>query len=188
MTRKEDILNSAEALARRHGYDGFSYADIASDVGIRKASIHYHFASKADLGLALMQRYRGDFATNLAKTTDLLPRAANKLSAYLDIYKSALAGGEMVCLCVAFSAVRGSLSPEVLLELNGFHEDGLTWLEGVFAQARADGSIDGAEDPISEAVATLALVEGAHLMARAAVDVARFDAAISMLRSRLETV
>ena len=94
----------------------------------------------------------------------------------------------MVCLCVAFSAVRGSLSPEVLLELNGFHEDGLTWLGGVFTQARTDGSIDSVQDPVSEAVATLALVEGAHLMARAAVDVARFDAAISMLRSRLETV
>ena len=44
------ILDVAERLAQTQGYNGFSYADIAAELGITKASLHYHFASKADLG------------------------------------------------------------------------------------------------------------------------------------------
>ena len=52
------LLDLAETLIRKRGYDGFSYADIASDAGIRKASIHYHFPTKPDLGLAVLDRYK----------------------------------------------------------------------------------------------------------------------------------
>ena len=44
------------------GFNGFSYADIASELGITKASLHYHFPGKAELGEALIERYADRFA------------------------------------------------------------------------------------------------------------------------------
>ena len=51
------ILDVAERLAQTRGFNGFSYADIAAEVGITKAALHYHFATKAGLGQALIGRY-----------------------------------------------------------------------------------------------------------------------------------
>ena len=185
MDRKQSILDSAEALARGRGFDAFSYADIEADVGIRKASIHHHYASKSALALALIQRYSTRFFAGLAAVDAKSGTAGARLSAYLAIYRRALSGGRSLCPCVAFSAGRDSLSAPVLDELNGFHDRSIDWLEGVFAQAKKDRSIKLAAEPRSEAVAALALVEGAQLIARAAQDATRFDAAVAGLRTRL---
>ena len=63
----DEILNSAEKLIVSGGYNGFSYADIAAVVGIRKASIHHHFPNKVDLVRALVTRYRVNAETGLAE-------------------------------------------------------------------------------------------------------------------------
>ena len=62
------ILDVAERLVQTRGFNGFSYADIAAELQISKASLHYHFPSKAELGEALIGRYAarfGDFARGL---------------------------------------------------------------------------------------------------------------------------
>ncbi len=61
------ILDVAERLVQNRGFNGFSYADVASELGISKPSLHYHFASKADLGEALMRRYGERFAIRSAR-------------------------------------------------------------------------------------------------------------------------
>ena len=55
------ILDVAERLVQVRGFNAFSYADVAAELQITKAALHYHFASKADLGSALVARYTGDF-------------------------------------------------------------------------------------------------------------------------------
>src|SRR5271169_6651677 len=62
----EAVLDIAEQLAQTRGYNGFSYADIAAQLGVTKASLHYHFPSKADLGRALIVRYHAVFAEGLS--------------------------------------------------------------------------------------------------------------------------
>ena len=62
----EQILDRAEALIQTRGYSAFSYQDISEALGIRKASIHYHFPSKTDLGIAVVDRYVERFGTALA--------------------------------------------------------------------------------------------------------------------------
>ena len=184
MDRKQAILDSAEMLARSRGYDGFSYADIEKEVGIRKASIHHHFPSKSDLALALARRYHARFVETLNGIARKEGTAAGRLLAYLDAYRNVLSGGDAVCLCVAFSAGRDSLSPAALKEVNGFHDDSIAWLEDVFRLGAQDGSIRDGAAPKTEATACLALVEGAQLIARAAQDTARFEAAVAGLRAR----
>ena len=66
---KTALLDLAERAVRSRGYDGFSYADLARAQGIRKASIHYHFPTKADLSQNLMARYHTRFEKQLLRIT-----------------------------------------------------------------------------------------------------------------------
>lgn len=185
MSTKESLLNSAESAVRRRGYDGFSYADLAKEVGIRKASIHHHFPTKPDLALALIERYSAHFLAQLGQIAESERSGGGQLDAYIKTYREALQGGEMVCLCVAFSAGRDSLSAPVLAQLMKFHEQSLLWLKGVFVLGDQDGTIMGVDRPIAEAAACLAVVEGAQLMARASGTVELFDMAIAQIQSRI---
>ena len=63
----ERILDIAERLVQTRGFTNFSYADIAAELGITKASLHYHFPSKAELGQAVIARYGERFAEALSE-------------------------------------------------------------------------------------------------------------------------
>ena len=185
MDTRTALLDSAERAARQRGFDAFSYADLSKEVGIRKASIHYHFPMKADLAFGLIERYAQRFSEALAKIESTRTTAADKLRAHHKIYRDALSGGDQVCLCVALSAGRDSLTEPVLDQLNQFHQDSVAWLRRVFEMARLDGSIEHVGEPAAEAAAALALMEGAQLVARAAKDITLFDQASATLLARL---
>src|SRR5947209_12788090 len=80
------ILDIAERLIQTRGFNSFSYSDIAKELGITKASLHYHFAGKAELGQALITRYGERFAQALAQINRDRPDARAKLEAYADLY------------------------------------------------------------------------------------------------------
>src|ERR1700753_934426 len=84
------ILDAAERLVQRRGFNGFSYADVAGELGVTKASLHYHFPGKAELGEALIARYADRFATELERidAEGLAPQA--KLAAYASLYADVL--------------------------------------------------------------------------------------------------
>lgn len=185
MDTRTALLDSAERAARQRGFDAFSYADLAKEVGIRKASIHYHFPLKADLAFGLIERYAQRFSQSLAQIAASPEPAATKLNAYRELYRDALADGDQLCLCVSLSAGRDSLSEQVLEELNRFHEDSIAWLEQIFETGHKDGSVANVSDPVFEAAAALALMEGAQLVARAAKDITLFDQATASFGSRL---
>ncbi|MDY7096543.1 MAG: TetR/AcrR family transcriptional regulator [Pseudomonadota bacterium] len=184
MDTRDALLDSAEQLVRSRGFDAISYADLSHEVGIRKASIHHHFPAKADLALALIKRYRTHFDEVLERIADEAPTGGARLDGYLDAYRAALKGGCAVCLCVALSAGRDSFSDPVLAELNAFNESSMRWLRETFEVGLEDGSIRDVATPIDEAAGALAVVEGAQLIARAAGDVAHYDAATALLRGR----
>src|SRR5256885_8024974 len=97
------ILDIAERLVQSRGFNGFSYADIASELKISKASLHYHFPSKAELGEALIGRYAARFADALASIDGRGDGAAAKLEAYARIYADVLRDRRM-CLCGMLAA------------------------------------------------------------------------------------
>src|ERR1700730_8911029 len=92
------ILDVAERLVQTRGFNGFSYADIAGELGITKASLHYHFASKAELGEALIERYSARFLEALERIAGTSSGANSKLDAYANLYVEVLRGDRM-CLC-----------------------------------------------------------------------------------------
>ena len=186
MPTKDQLLDCAEHFARTRGFDAFSYADLSKEIGIQKASIHYHFATKADLATALIERYAARFADDLTRISNRRGTAAEDLKAYLGLYKEALSQGSRICLCVSFSAARDSFDDKTLAHLNRFHQDSLAWLARVFDKAGADASIPGLiADPKDEAHSVLSLVEGAQLISRAARSDAPYDHAVQPLLRRL---
>ncbi len=188
MTRetKTELLDYAENAARARGFDGFSYADLAEAVGIRKASIHYHFPTKAGLSAALMDRYQETMSQMCNAIEAQNDRAAGRLLGLIALYQSALNDGQTLCLCVSLTISHQSLSDEVNAKIAAFRNGMMDWIANVFRLAQTDGSIVHAADPEQEARATLALLEGAHLAARAAEDVEIFDKAVALLKARCE--
>lgn len=182
---KTALLNSAEHAARTLGFDGFSYADLAEEVGIRKASIHHHFPSKAKLSVALMQRYREKFQTVCAEIDAGFDTGGAQLAELIGQYKAGSDDGKRLCLCTSFSASRDSLPPDVIHQISLFRTMVIDWMTGAFERGRTDGSISGVTDPALEATATLSLLEGAQLAARAEENPALFDNAIALLTLRI---
>jgi AcrR family transcriptional regulator len=54
--RRDEILDEATRLFAERGYEGTSMADLAERVGLRKASLFHHFASKEVLYAAVLER------------------------------------------------------------------------------------------------------------------------------------
>ena len=185
MDTRTALLNSAEKACRSRGYNGFSYADLSREVGIRKASIHHHFPAKTDLAYSVLERYTDAFFAQLEEIEATERTGGTMLKAYIEAYRTALDGGESVCLCVAFSAGRENLSEPVLIKLNLFHMDSISWLKQVFKRGQQDGSIASIANVTDEASACLATMEGAQLMARAAKVPGLFDHAVRGLLKRI---
>ena len=94
----ERILDIAERLVQTKGFNNFSYADIAAELGITKASLHYHFPGKAELGQALIARYGRAIRRGPERDRPDLPDARAKLEAYAELYADVLRGKRM-CMC-----------------------------------------------------------------------------------------
>jgi TetR/AcrR family transcriptional repressor of nem operon len=170
------ILDVAQRLIQARGFSGFSYADIAEEVGIRKASIHHHFPSKADLAVALMVRYRATFELALSAIARDHVKAAARLEAYRRLFAGVLRDDHRLCMCGMFAAGFEALSPEVRREVRGFFEDNEAWLESVLAEGKRRGEASFRGSARMRARVVLAGLEGAMLVARTHQDVARFDA------------
>jgi TetR/AcrR family transcriptional repressor of nem operon len=174
------ILDVAERLVQQRGFNGFSYADVAAELGISKAALHYHFASKAELGEALIRRYADRFIAALAEVDARPEDARAKLNDYVDIYADVLRDGRM-CLCGMLAAEYRTLPEPMREAVVTFFERNEAWLEGVLQGGKADGSLrfTGSAREVAEAI--VSGLEGAMLVARPHEDIARFEIAAARL-------
>jgi len=170
----ERVLEIAQGLAQTRGFNGFSYRDLAAALGIKSASVHYHFPTKADLGVALVQRYRADFARALRDIDDRHGTAARRLKAFVALFGETLTQ-ERYCLCGMLGAERDSLPAEVNAEVRGFFGFLESWLAETLKQGRQVGALDFKGTPQAAAGQLLALLEGAMLLARSFGEPERFD-------------
>lgn len=161
----ELVLDVAETLARSKGYNGFSYADIAAALGVSKATIHHHFATKADLGLALVDRFSKIVLDALADIRRRSDDASDNLRGYFEIYLGALRVNRM-CLCGMFAAEHESISPEMLAATTVFFDDHVDWLEEVLTRGRNAGRLAAVGEAREDARAILAAMQGGLLIAK----------------------
>jgi len=177
------ILDVAERLAQVRGFNGFSYADIAAELGITKAALHYHFASKADLGEALIGRYATRFSEALAEIDAGPSTAPAKLRSYAGLYVDVLRNQRM-CLCGMLAAEYPTLPDAMRASVVSFFDQNEAWLQKVLEQGRGDGSLQFGGSARDVARMIISCLEGAMLVTRPYDDVPRFqDAAASLVAS-----
>ena len=180
------ILDSAERLVQQRGFNGFSYADVAAELELTKASLHYHFAGKAELGEALMTRYAQRFEAALAEIGAREVPATAKLDAYAALYADVLRGRRM-CLCGMLAAEYETLPPSMREVVLRFFDENERWLVGVLEDGRREGSLAFDQPAADAARLIVSALEGAMLVARPFADVGRFETAASALLKGLAT-
>jgi TetR/AcrR family transcriptional regulator, transcriptional repressor for nem operon len=182
----ERILDIAERLVQIRGFNNFSYADVATELGITKASLHYHFPGKAELGQALITRYAERFSEALSRIDHDLPEAPAKLEAYADLYAEVLRGKRM-CMCGILAAEYQTLPGPMRSAVIEFFDENQRWLAEVLTEGRADKTLAFAGSPDEIAQGILSTLEGAMLVARPYGDLARFSSTARQLLAGLVT-
>lgn len=181
----EQILDAAQQMVQTRGYNAFSYADISAQVGIRKASIHYHFPSKSDLGSGLVARYREIFRKKRDQIDRQTDYPRRQLERYVQLYLDGLRD-ERMCLCGMLAADFTTLPQAVREEVKGFFADNEAWLTKVLVEGCKAGVIHCNEPAEVSAQLLLAGLHGAQLVARSYGDVTRFHSIAQRLLAGLE--
>jgi TetR/AcrR family transcriptional repressor of nem operon len=179
------ILDAAERLVQERGYNAFSYADVANELGIRKASLHHHFATKADLGLALIVRYRRAFMRSLRGIDSATEDALERLQAYRQLYASVLRRNRM-CLCGMLASDAATLPKGMRTSLTGFFDENEAWLARVLEEGRARGLVRFTGPASAMATFFVSSLEGAMLIARGSGRRDDFDRASESLLAQVE--
>ena len=184
----ERILDAAQRLAQTRGFNAFSYKDVAAAVGIKHPSIHHHFATKAELGVAMVRRYRERFGAQLAAIRAGARGPREAIERYADLYRATIDTDERLCLCAMLSAEAGSLPEAIRAEVKGFFADNERWLADLLAEGRTAGAFAFTGDPREEARLFLAVLEGGMILVRGAAEPARLDAVARRFLARLAPV
>jgi len=174
-TTADDILAAARAFIVAGGYNGFSYADVADVVGIRKASIHHHFPSKVDLVRTLLKRYLEDAVTGMGGLERDIPEPPELLRTYAGIWARCIEDASMpFCVCALLASELPALPPEVAVEVRAYFRFLSGWLTGVIERGAEQRTLTISNAPRVEAEAFMATVHGAMLSARAYGDTLTF--------------
>jgi TetR/AcrR family transcriptional repressor of nem operon len=174
------ILDVAEGLVQVRGFNAFSYADVAGELGITNAALHYHFPTKAELGEALIARYAIRFMGALADIDESHADPTGKLDAYARLYADVLRNRRM-CLCGMLAAEFETLSAGMQAMVTDFFERNEQWLAKVLRQGRDDGTLRFTGSPLEEARSMVSGLEGAMLVARSFGDIKRFQSTANHL-------
>jgi TetR/AcrR family transcriptional repressor of nem operon len=162
------ILIHARALIIEGGYSGFSYADIASQVGIRKPSIHHHFPTKADLVQVLVARYRQEARDGLAALERNVSDPLAQLQSYVGYWERCVVDASAsICVCALLASELPLLPKSVADEVKGHFRDLSSWLSSVFDRGLKQNVFQLTHPPRMEAEAFMATTHGAMLSARA---------------------
>ena len=180
------ILDVAERLVQRRGFNGFSYADVASELHVTRASLHYHFASKAELGEALIKRYASAFAEALAEIDRRVADAPAKLEAYAGLYADVLRRQRM-CLCGMLAAEYETLPQPMRDSVIRYFDENEVWVRRVLEQGDRERTLHlgGAASEVARMI--VSALEGAMLVSRPYGDLERFQATAGRLLAGLST-
>ena len=178
------ILDIAERLLQTRGYNAFSYADVAQALHVTKASLHYHFPSKAELGKRLIERYERSFLQALAEIDRVSADARERLRRYVDIYADVLRNDRM-CLCGMLAAEYTTLPKPMKAELKHFFDENERWLVAVLEEGQKTGKLRFTGSAREVARLVVGSLEGAMMLARSYDDVARFKSAAERLLAGL---
>lgn len=135
------IVETAIGMMCRGGYHAFSFRQIATELDIKSASIHYYFPSKSDLGSAAMRFYCDDFCEQLS----IFKKSSQPLDSYLKMYENSLKQTKAACLGGVLASEGGELPNEVKSEVEFFQNQNLNWLKEVILAEQKNRTEEEAE-------------------------------------------
>lgn len=175
----QEIMDVCLQLVQERGYNGFSYADIAEAVGIRKASIHYHFPSKQDLVQAVVIRYRKEFNEKLEQIKNQPHDWWQRLQLFFGLYRETLENNTKLCLCSMMAAELNSFPEEIREELNLFFRANISWVEYVLEHGKKATEFNFATTAAEQARILVAFVQGAQLLSRSSGDIGYYETLVA---------
>src|SRR6266498_2308228 len=178
------ILDLAESFLQEKGFNGFSYAHIAAELGVKNAAIHYHFPTKEALGCAVIQRYRDRFQLwiNNGRIKDLSPQ--EKLDWFFSIYSNMRADKGKVCLAGSLETDFNAIPASLREQTEALTKELLAWLQAILNEGREAGVFHFSGDPASKAALILSSLQGALQMALA-LGTAKFYAIVEQHKQDL---
>ncbi len=160
------------------GYNGFSTRDIADAVGIKAASVHYHFPAKSDIGVAVTERYTARFLESIGDPEGFPNNPTRALKTYIDAFRRALVKDKKLCLCIVLGAESGGLPRDVSNTARIFFEKNLEWLQTAFESSFGTKPAESRK----RAALVLASLEGGLVLGKSLDDNSIFEhIAVSLL-------
>ncbi|RWO64229.1 MAG: TetR/AcrR family transcriptional regulator [Mesorhizobium sp.] len=182
----EKILDVAQSLIVAGGYNGFSYADISAAIGIRKASVHHHFPTKAELVSVLVDRYRRQAEVGLESLRGELSSPAEQLQSYLNYWRTCIRDASpSFCVCAMLAGEMQMLPEEVASRVRAHFQNLAEWLTSVLRAGMEQDLFRLNNRPEEEAQMLMASVHGAMLSARAFSDPGLFTTIVTPQITRL---
>lgn len=182
----QNILHCARLLIAAGGYNGFSYADIAKTIGIRNASIHHHFPSKAILVTTLVTQYREEAEAGISALERNVPDPVAQLRAYVGFWEACIVDATApLCVCAMLASEIPVLPEEIALEVRAHFRTISAWLASVFERGVKQGRFQLTASAKMEAEIFMAATHGAMLSARAYGDANMFGAIVHPVLARL---
>ena len=183
--RKEQILDVAEELLQTRSFSSFSYQDLSDRIGISKASIHHHFPTKDDLGLALVTRHREALTTTLEKISHEQTSPWKQLEAYTLLVSHIMQSGHKICLTGSLQSEYAIISRNTQQELTNLCQFVHSWLTRVLAQGKKQQLMTFPGTPEDQASLIQAALQGALQQARAE-NPKQFTAVVRQIKALLK--
>lgn len=185
--KAQEIIQRTNELLASGGYNGFSYADIAERVDVRKASIHHHFPAKVDLVKATVAQHRQAMRQGLRSLQQSIPDPYARLVAYSRYWAECIQeSNPPICICALLAAELPAIPAEVAEEVTGHFDDLQAWLAQTLEEGVAKGVMRLIETPSGEAAMFMASIHGAMLSARATGNALLFWQIANLSTARLK--
>ena len=182
------ILDAGQELIQTGGFSAMSFQDIASEVGIRKPSIIHHFATKAELGVAIIRRYRDTFAAQLQQISEDPAKSSwDALEFYFSPYRFFASTPDKVCLCGALAGEIPVLPEVMRVEVKQFIEAHQRWLEEILREGVECGELVLIDSPKSLSRVIFNSLQGSLLVRRSTGDVSQLKEIINAMRKLVKS-
>ncbi|PXA86900.1 TetR family transcriptional regulator [Nostoc sp. 3335mG] len=176
---RESFMSAARRSVEKSGFNAMSFRDLAEEVGVKAATLHYHFPTKADLAEALVVRYREDVLKILEPLNDLPYEDA--IAGYVGLFRSFFEGSNRMCMGGMMSAEVSALSEATCQQIDRFMSAHIDWIAETLARKHPRMPADKRH---ARAKAIFASLEGAQLITRGlGSDPAVFDGIVDAYRA-----
>jgi TetR/AcrR family transcriptional repressor of nem operon len=180
-TVREQLLEHAQVLLMTRGYNGFSYRDLSTLVGVKTSSIHYYFPSKDNLILETVNTYSADVMSSIYAIDSSAP-ADKKLDRYAKLFGKIVGEGDQVCLCGMLASDIETLPEEVRHAVQAFFKANESWLAKVLAEGDAQNTLRSNGKPEATARALYAAFQGCLLSCRLFHTKARLEEVVQSVK------